>query len=100
MNLFVLLIMILIIVKIILTNLDDRENILHDQWYFGLISYTFLLKQSVKIVNSSVMKLLQQQLKHNDTFWLSNGLNKRPIFSDSFFNIGMYSRVQKFLTSV
>ncbi|CAF0894236.1 unnamed protein product [Rotaria sordida] len=65
----------------------DRENILHDQWCYGLISYTFLLKQSVKIVNSSVMKLLQQQLKHNDTFWLSNGLKKRPIFNDSFFNI-------------
>jgi hypothetical protein len=68
---------------------DDRENILYDQWYYGLVSYTFLLKQTVKIVNSSVMKLLQQQLKHNDTFWLSNGLKKRPIFNDSFFNIGM-----------
>ncbi|UJR28016.1 hypothetical protein I4U23_009276 [Adineta vaga] len=65
----------------------DRENILHDQWLYGLISYTFLLKQSVKMVNSSVMKLLQQQLKHSDTFWLSNGLKKRPIFNDSFFNI-------------
>ncbi|CAF2396824.1 unnamed protein product [Rotaria sp. Silwood2] len=65
----------------------NRENILHDQWYYGLISYTFLLKQSVKMVNSSVMKLLQQQLKHSDTFWLSNGLKKRPIFNDSFFNI-------------
>lgn len=61
---------------------------MHDQWYYGLISYTFLLKQSVKIVNSSVMKLLQQQLKHSDTFWLSNGLKKRPIFNDPFFNIG------------
>jgi hypothetical protein len=70
-------------------HIDDRENILHDQWYYGLISYTFLLQESVKIVNSSVMKLLQQQLKHNDTFWLSNGLKKRPIFNDSFFNIGM-----------
>ncbi|CAM4756921.1 unnamed protein product [Rotaria magnacalcarata] len=65
----------------------DRESILHDQWYYGLISYTFLLKQSVKIVNSSVMKLLQQQLKHSDTFWLSNGLKKRPIFNDPSFNI-------------
>jgi hypothetical protein len=36
------------------------------------------------------MKLLQQQLKHSDTFWLSNGLKKRPIFNDSFFNIGNY----------
>ena len=35
------------------------------------------------------MKLLQQQLKHSDTFWLSNGLKKRPIFNDSFFNIGI-----------
>ena len=69
-------------------SLDDRESILHDQWYFGLISYTFLLKESVKIVNSSVMKLLQQQLKQCDTFWLSNGLKKRPIFNDAYFNIG------------
>jgi len=73
--------------KNIFVYIDDRENILHDQWYYGLISYTFLLKQSVKIVNSSVMKLLQQQLKHNDTFWLSNGLKKRPIFNDTYFNI-------------
>jgi hypothetical protein len=35
------------------------------------------------------MKLLQQQLKHSDTFWLSNGLKKRPIFNDPFFNIGI-----------
>jgi len=74
---------------------DDRENILYDQWYYGLVSYTFLLKQTVKIVNSSVMKLLQQQLKHNDTFWLSNGLKKRPIFNDSFFNIGMTCSISK-----
>lgn len=73
---------------------DDRENILHDQWYYGLISYTFLLKQSVKIVNSSVMKLLQQQLKHSDTFWLSNGLKKRPIFNDPSFNIGIINEIQ------
>ncbi|CAF0900169.1 unnamed protein product [Adineta ricciae] len=65
----------------------DRENIVHDQWLYGLISYTFLLKQSAKMVNSSVMKLLQQQLKHSDTFWLSNGLKRRPIFNDPFFNI-------------
>ncbi|CAF0754772.1 unnamed protein product [Adineta steineri] len=65
----------------------DRENIVQDQWLYGLQSYTCLLKQSVKIVNSSVMKLLQQQLKHSDTFWLSNGLKKRPIFNDTFFNI-------------
>ena len=93
-QLICMLIIILIIVKIILTNLDGRENILHDQWYFGLMSYTFLLKQSVKIVNSSVMKLLQQQLKCNDTFWLSNGLNKRFVFNDSFFNIGVYIYIQ------
>ena len=37
------------------------------------------------------MKLLQQQLKHSDTFWLSNGLKKRPIFNDPFFNIGIHS---------
>jgi hypothetical protein len=74
--------------QIIIISIDDRENILHDQWFYGLTSYTFLLKQSVKMVNSSVMKLLQQQLRHSDTFWLSNGLKKRPIFNDSFFNIG------------
>lgn len=67
---------------------DDRQELSYDQWYYGLISYTFHLKQSVKIVNSSVMKLLQQQLKQGDTFWISNGLKKRPIFNDSFFNIG------------
>ena len=70
--------------------LDDRESLIHDQWYYGLISFTFLLKQSVTIVNSSVMKLLQQQLKNNDTFWLSNGLKKRVIFNDPYFNIGLF----------
>jgi len=65
----------------------DRQELSYDQWYYGLISYTFHLKQSVKIVNSSVMKLLQQQLKQGDTFWISNGLKKRPIFNDPFFNI-------------
>lgn len=39
------------------------------------------------MVNSSVMKLLQQQLRDSDTFWLSNGLKKRPIFNDPCFNI-------------